>query len=93
LFSCDVCSQLFGEAPVSESRNVPRAPFWKRMLIATVSSTSKPRVAFDENACTATISADDRAQVTDLVRHVEQDRAPPGCLRHSYGDRSSPVGL
>ena len=63
------------DAAVSESRNVPSAPFANRRLIATVSSTGKPRVAFEANACTATISPTMAPQVVDFVDHVEQDRA------------------
>ena len=74
LFSCDVCSQLLGDAAVSESRNVPSAPLAKRSVIATVSSTSKPRVAFDANAWTATISPDHAIAGVDLVDHVDENR-------------------
>ena len=48
--------QLRGHAAVSESRDVPSAPLVKRNVIATVSSTGKPRIAFDANAWTAAIS-------------------------------------
>src|SRR2546427_2440811 len=35
---------------------LPRAPLAKRRLMATVSSTGKPRVACEAKACTATMS-------------------------------------
>ncbi|MNN31082.1 hypothetical protein D3C81_1447530 [compost metagenome] len=41
---------------MSESRKVPSAPLAKRRLMATLSSTAKPRVALEAWACTATIS-------------------------------------
>ena len=45
-----VCSQLLQLDRVSESRNVPNAPFLKRKSIATVSSTSNPHYTFDSIA-------------------------------------------
>ena len=41
---------------MSDSMKVPSAPLAKRNAMAAVSSTGKLRVAFDVNACTATIS-------------------------------------
>jgi hypothetical protein len=56
VFSREVCSQLRADPAVSDSRNVPSAPPAKRKTIAAVSSTGKPRVAFDVTAWTVTMS-------------------------------------
>ena len=63
LFSCEVCSQDLGEAAVSDSRNVPSAPFAKVKTMAAVSSTSYPRVALDVAACTRTMSPTSRSRL------------------------------
>ena len=54
---------------------MPSAPFAKRRLIATVSSTEKPRVALRRDRLHRDDVAAQHAQVVHFVNHVDQDRS------------------
>ena len=81
MFSCEVCSQLRADAAVSDSTNVPSAPFANRNTMAAVSSTGKPRVAFEVTACTSTTSpTSDSRLFTSWIR-LSRIGPPPGSRR------------
>ena len=93
MFSPEVCSHERGDAAVSESMNVPSAPFANRNTMAAVSSTGKPRVALDVVAWTATMSPTQRHQVVHLMGQVEQDRSAAGLAPPAVADLEVVVGL
>jgi hypothetical protein len=81
VFSSDVCSQERGDAAVSESRNVPSAPLANVNTMAAVSSTWKPRVAFEVVACTRTTSPTRDCRLFTSWMRLSRIGPPPGCRR------------
>ena len=66
---------------MSDSRKVPSAPPANVNTMAAVSSTGKPRAAFDVTACTRTIGpASDRRLFTSWTRLIRIG-PPPGRRR------------
>ena len=63
---------------MSESRNVPSAPFAKVNTMAAVSSTGKPRVAFDVTACTRTMSPTSESRLFTSWIRLSRIGPPPG---------------
>ncbi len=63
---------------MSDSRNVPSAPRAKRSAIAAVSSTGKPRAAFDVNAWIETISPASARRLSISWIMLSRIGPPPG---------------
>ncbi len=80
-------------AAVSESRNVPSALLAKRKTIAAVTSTGNPRVEFDVNAITVSMSPiSDSRMFTSWVR-LSRMGPPPGCASPTVANVERVVGF